>query len=152
MTSDAPEKVALPAKIILKPYRSQKMAKNHTSSEIQYTADADHILIKSESKSRVSSSYRLSASVHDEEIQFECDPYVYPHSVKIDAKVLSNCLSNFSHMKGLAELSLKIHGSRVTLRNTVTDVTRKGKSKSKHINHLLCIFTENIAKSLRNCF
>lgn len=127
MTSEEPEKVAIPAKIILKAYRSQRMAKNHISSEIQYSNNNDHVIITSEGKSHASSTYRLGASIHNEDIQFDCDPYTYKNCLKADAKVLSNVLANFSHMKGLSELALKIQGHRVTLKNTITDMSRKGK-------------------------
>ncbi|ODN00284.1 Cell cycle checkpoint control protein RAD9A [Orchesella cincta] len=123
--SDEPEKIAVPAKTILKPYRTLKVAKSYLSSEIKYIPSEDFITVTSEGKTHVSTTYKLGATESSSEIQFECDPYAMKNILKTDAKVLASGLSNFNHMKGLSELTLKIQGERVMLKNTVTDVARK---------------------------
>ncbi|CAL8129846.1 unnamed protein product [Orchesella dallaii] len=125
VTSDEPEKIAVPAKTILKPYRTLKVAKSYLSSEIKFNPTEDFITVTSEGKSHVSTTYKLCATESSSDVQFDCDPYAMKSFLKADAKVLSSCLSNFNHMKGLSELTLKIQGQRVMLKNTVTDMARK---------------------------
>lgn len=135
MKSEQPEKVAIPSKMILKPYRSQKAAKTHERSEIKFAPDADEIIVTSLGKSHVSSTYRIAAASTFVELNLEQDPYQYKNMIKVESKLLSSCLSNFTYAKGLAEITLKIEGDRVTMRNTVSDVTRKGRFFA---NYLLC--------------
>lgn len=138
MTSEEPEKVTIPARNILKPYKTQKVAKSYLQSEIIYDPSRDFVTVTSEGRSHATTTYKLGASANTDDIMIECDPYSFGNCIKSDAKTLSSCLSNFSHVKGLAELTLKIDGGRVTLRNCVTDIARKGILLPSNLMQLKC--------------
>ncbi|CAL8129840.1 unnamed protein product [Orchesella dallaii] len=123
--SDKSEKVVVPVNEILKPYRTLKVAKSYLSSEIKFNPTEDFISVTSEGKTHVSTTYKLCATESSSDVQFDCDPYAMKSFLKADAKVLSSCLSKINHMKELSELTLKIQGQRVMLKNTVTDMARK---------------------------
>lgn len=148
MANAEPEKVAIPAKIILKPYRTQKVAKSYLSSEIDYNAADDFLTVTSEGKSHVLTTYKLGASSNSDSIEFDSDPNSRSHCLTADAKVLSSCLSNFGHVKGLTEINLKIQGQKIILRNCVTDIARKGKK----LNILLFIISQKKwYRTIRDC-
>ncbi|CAL8129837.1 unnamed protein product [Orchesella dallaii] len=130
VTSDEPEKIAVPAKTILKPYRTLKVAKSYLSSEIKFNPAKDFITVTSKSMTNVATTYKLCATESSSDIQFHVDLDALTNLVEVNGRDLLRRLSIFDSFTEMSQIGMKTLGKKILFYAVVSD--QKGGSKIQH--------------------
>lgn len=111
----------------MKPFRSMKFITKCIFCEISFEEGKDTVVITMGCKSLAEIRYNIPMVSDRDELHAECDMEKLVNFLRSEPKFLMDNLSHFTHGKGLQDLTLKVHGNKLLMKNCATDLLRKGR-------------------------
>jgi len=110
---------------MLKPFRSIKfLTKGCSFCEIDFVGDGINVMLACKSGAEI--RYIIPKDADGEYLEDASDPRNYKTSIRTDPKLIMGSLTNFTHSKGLVNVTMKIEEGKMLLKSCTSERVKKG--------------------------